>query len=418
VILSFILSLLLTYLFLGRISKSLKKFVEASQSISSGDFNVQVELPAKDDFYFLAANFNEMSEKIKRLFNFLSKQKDELNSVISSIQEGLLVIDKKDIIVLSNDSMNRILDRENLEGSKYGDFIKNSRLWQLINRTRDKKKSNRCELQIGQDFYLCTADLMESKEEVILIFFNITEAKKLEIVKKDFITNVSHELRTPLTSIKGFIETLMDEIDDEYKQYLNIINNNTRRLILIVEDLLTLSELENKDTQLIITEVNLPELIKNISVIFEQKLKEKQINLLHNFEDDIPLIQADAFRLEQLMINLIDNAIKYSHNGEIEVRLAKDSGKVLIEVKDTGVGIPKEHQSRIFERFYTVDRSHSRRTGGTGLGLSIVKHIVQAHNGEISIESEIGKGTSFIVKIPEIHSSSEEEGDNNSQVFN
>jgi two-component system phosphate regulon sensor histidine kinase PhoR len=259
---------------------------------------------------------------------------------------------------------------------------------------------------------------MESKEEVILIFFNITEAKKLEIVKKDFITNVSHELRTPLTSIKGFIETLMDEIDDEYKQYLNIINNNTRRLILIVEDLLTLSELENKDTQLIITEVNLPELIKNISVIFEQKLKEKQINLLHNFEDDIPLIQADAFRLEQLMINLIDNAIKYSHNGEIEVRLAKDSGKVLIEVKDTGVGIPKEHQSRIFERFYTVDRSHSRRTGGTGLGLSIVKHIVQAHNGEISIESEIGKGTSFIVKIPEIHSSSEEEAENNSQVFN
>lgn len=418
VILSFILSLLLTYLFSGRVSKSLKKFAEAFQSISSGDFNVQVELPAKDDFYFLADNFNEMSEKIKRLFNFLSKQKDELNSVISSIQEGLLVIDKNDIIVLSNDSMNRILDRENLEGNKYGDFIKNSRLWQLINKTRDKKKSNRCELQIGQDFYLCTADLMESKEEVILIFFNITEAKKLEIVKKDFITNVSHELRTPLTSIKGFIETLMDEIDDDYKQYLNIINNNTRRLILIVEDLLTLSELENKDTQLIITEVNLPELIKNISVIFEQKLKDKQINLIHNFEDDIPLIQADAFRLEQLMINLIDNAIKYSHNGEIEVRLSKDSGKVLIEVKDTGVGIPKEHQSRIFERFYTVDRSHSRRTGGTGLGLSIVKHIVQAHNGEISIESEIGKGTSFIVKIPEIHSFSEEEAENNSQVFN
>lgn len=418
IIASLILAFFLAFLFSARVSRSLKKFVEASQSVSAGNFNVQVELPSRDDFYFLAANFNEMSEKLKRLFDFLSKQKEELNSVISSIQEGLLVIDKNDIIVLSNYSMNRILEKENLEGNKYGDFIKNSRLWQLINKTRDKKKSNRCELQIGQDFYLCTADLMESKEEVILIFFNITEAKKLEIVKKDFITNVSHELRTPLTSIKGFIETLMDEIDDDYKQYLNIINNNTRRLILIVEDLLTLSELENKDTQLIITEVNLPELIKSISVIFEQKLKEKQIILVHNFEDDIPLVQADAFRLEQLMINLIDNAIKYSQNGKIEVRLSKDSGNVLIEVKDTGVGIPKEHHSRIFERFYTVDRSHSRKTGGTGLGLSIVKHIVQAHNGEISIESEIGKGTSFIVKIPEIHSSAEEEAENNPQIFN
>lgn len=418
-ILSFILASFLTFVFSVRVSKSLKKFVEGFQSISSGNFKVEVELSARDDFYFLASIFNEMSDKIKRLFNLLSKQKDDLNSVIASIQEGLLVIDKNDVIVLSNESMKKILDKENLDGSKYGDFIKNSRLWQLINKTREKKKSNRCELQIGQDFYLCTADLMESKEEVILIFFNITEAKKLEIVKKDFITNVSHELRTPLTSIRGFIETLMDEIDEEYKNYLNIINNNTRRLILIVEDLLTLSELENKDTQLIITDVNLPELIKNISVIFEQKLKEKQINLVHNFENDIPLIQADAFRLEQLMINLIDNAIKYSQIGEIEVRLSKDSDKVIIEVKDTGVGIPKEHHSRIFERFYTVDRSHSRKTGGTGLGLSIVKHIVQAHNGEISIDSEVGKGTNFIVKIPVIHNSTkEEELESNSLVFN
>ncbi len=417
IIISTILALVISFLFLVKTSKSLKQVAETFNNITSGNFEAQIELPKRDDFYFLAVSFNEMTNKIRSLFNLLTMQKDELNSVISTIQEGLLVIDKNDIIVLSNDSMNKILERQKLEGKKYGEFIKNSRLWQLINRTREKKKSNRCELQIGQDFFLCTADLMESKDEVILIFFNITEAKKLEIVKKDFITNVSHELRTPLTSIKGFVETLMDEIDDEHKQYLNIINNNTRRLISIVEDLLTLSELENKENPLIINEVDLPELIRSISVIFDQKLSEKQIELIHNFEDDIPLVQADAFRLEQVMINLIDNAIKYSQNGKIEIILSKNSEKVFIQVKDSGLGIPKEHQTRIFERFYTVDKSHSRKTGGTGLGLSIVKHIVQAHNGEITLESEIGIGTTFIVKLPVRYTKNKEELDNNQQII-
>lgn len=411
ILISLLLALIIALLFSARVHKSLSRFVEAYSSVSAGNFDVQVDLSSRDDFYFLASHFNEMSVKINNLFDLLTKQKDELNSVISSIQEGLLVIDKNDIIVLSNDSMSRILEKDKLEGKKYGEFIKNSRLWQLINRTRDKKKSNRCELQIGQDFYLCTADLMESKEEVILIFFNITDAKKLEIVKKDFITNVSHELRTPLTSIKGFIETLLDEIDDEHKQYLNIINNNTRRLISIVEDLLTLSELENKETPLIISDVNLPELIKSITVIFEQKMKEKQIKLIHNFENNIPLVQADSFRLEQVMINLIDNAIKYTQNGKIEIKLSKGFGNVVIEVKDDGLGIPKEHQTRIFERFYTVDRSHSRKSGGTGLGLSIVKHIVQAHNGDIILDSEFGKGTTFKIVIPEHHIKSQDEAD-------
>ncbi|MCX7737315.1 MAG: ATP-binding protein [Candidatus Kapabacteria bacterium] len=419
IILGLVVSLLSAFiialLYTRKVAKSLDKIIQAAEKVASGDFDIKVELSRKDDFFKLASSFNEMTNQIKSLFNQVSMQKDELNSVISTIQEGLLVIDRKDIIVLANDSMKKILNTDKVTGNQYGLFIKNSKLWQLINRTRDKKRSSSCELQIGQEFYLCTADLMETKDEVILIFFNITEAKKLEIVKKDFITNVSHELRTPLTSIRGFIETLMDEIDDEHKQYLNIINNNTKRLISIVEDLLTLSELENKETPLIISDVNLTELIKSITVIFEQKLKEKQISLIHNFQDEVPLIKADAFRLEQLMINLIDNAIKYSQDGTIEVKLYNNSENVFIEVKDSGLGIPKEHQSRIFERFYTVDKSHSRKTGGTGLGLSIVKHIVQAHNGEINLESEVGKGTTFIVKIPIFHTVLNEEVDNNFQ---
>lgn len=412
ILLSLIVSVFIGITYSRKITNSLSKIVDASRKVASGDFDIQVELSNKDDFKMLAMSFNEMTEQIRSLFTQLSMQKDELNSVISTMQEGLLVINRNDEIVLSNDSMNRIFNKNSLVGYKYGHLIKKSRLWQLINRTRDKKKSNSCELQIGQDFYLCTADFMEFKDEVLLIFFNITEAKKLEIVKKDFIMNVSHELRTPLTSIKGFIETLMDEIDDKHKQYLNIINNNTKRLISIVEDLLTLSELENKETKLILSDVYLPDLIKNISIIFEQKLKEKNISLVHNFDKDIPLIQADAFRIEQMMINLIDNAIKYSQQGKIGLNLSKKDNFVFIEVKDSGFGIPKEHLSRIFERFYTVDKSHSRKSGGTGLGLSIVKHIVQSHNGEIMVESELGKGTSFKIKLPIVHNKEVSEENN------
>jgi two-component system phosphate regulon sensor histidine kinase PhoR len=225
--------------------------------------------------------------------------------------------------------------------------------------------------------------------------------KKVENIKKDFVANVSHELRTPLTAIKGYIETLEEEVPSEQLRYVETIKKNTERIIHIVDDLLTLMSLEDASSKLIVGEVDLNELINQIIPTFKHKLEEKNLKIEVICEPDFPKIYADAFRLEQVFINLVDNAIKYSEKGTIRIELSrKDEDTVKIIVSDEGIGIPLEHQDRIFERFYTVDKSHSRRQGGTGLGLSIVKHIILLHDGNIQVSSEPGKGTKFIIHLP------------------
>ncbi|MCD6155495.1 MAG: PAS domain-containing sensor histidine kinase, partial [Candidatus Atribacteria bacterium] len=213
------------------------------------------------------------------------------------------------------------------------------------------------------------------------------------------VVNVSHELRTPLTAIKGYVETLEEEIEGDSKRYLDIIKRHTERLINIVADLLLLSELEEKGLTQIKEEVNLEKVVKDVFKIFDQKAKEKGLKLNLICEGN-PVVEGDAFKLEQMFINLIDNAIKYTERGEVLVYLKQTDEEVIVKVKDTGIGIPKEHLDRIFERFYVVDKSRSKKLGGTGLGLSIVKHIVLLHNGKIDVKSSPGEGTEFIITFP------------------
>ena len=214
-----------------------------------------------------------------------------------------------------------------------------------------------------------------------------------------FIVNVSHELRTHLTAIKGYVETLEEETKGEARHYLKIIKKHTERLINIVQDLLLLSELEEKGLTQIKEKVNLEETAKNVFKIFEQKAKEKGLELNLICEGTL-VVKGDPFKLEQMFINLIDNAIKYTEEGEVSVSLKETNKEVIVKVKDTGLGIPKEHLDRIFERFYVVDKSRSRKFGGTGLGLSIVKHIVLLHNGKIEVKSALREGTEFIITFP------------------
>ncbi len=242
-------------------------------------------------------------------------------------------------------------------------------------------------------------------EQISTLFSQLSyqkeELSSMDKTKKDFVTNVSHELRTPLTAIKGFVETLQDtNNNDENQHYLNIIKKHTDRVIRIVNDLLLLSKLEGKSDILELEEVNLNDLIENILKIFEQSLKEKNLALKFNPDSNLPVIKVDPFKLEQVFINLIDNAIKYTERGEVVISLNHNNEKVTIEIEDTGICIPQEHLSRIFERFYVVDTSRSRKLGGTGLGLSIVKHIVLLHNGKIDVKNIPGTGTNFIVTLP------------------
>jgi two-component system phosphate regulon sensor histidine kinase PhoR len=228
---------------------------------------------------------------------------------------------------------------------------------------------------------------------------DITEIIHLSTIKKDFVVNVSHELRTPLTAIKGFVETMEDDEDEKSKRYLEIIKRHTDRLISIVQDLQQLSELESVK-QLEMEKVRIAQLLKPVLKMFEARLAEKALEVVLDV-DDVEA-SADPFKLEQVFINLIDNSIKYTEKGKITISATPGKKQTEIKVEDTGIGIPKEHIPRIFERFYVVDKSHSRRMGGTGLGLSIVKHIVQAHHGSITIESAVGKGTRVIIRLPRL----------------
>ena len=228
--------------------------------------------------------------------------------------------------------------------------------------------------------------------------------KRLDRVRTDFVANVSHELKTPLTLIKGYIETLQNKaINDKEKlrKFISIIKEHSDRLGYIIDDLLSLSELELSRDCVNRTEFDLKEVIDEISLGFEQALAEKNQSLTMSTQGNDFGIQADRNKIEQVFANLIDNAVKYTkESGQIEISLYEQDQMVCVTVQDNGIGIPKEHRDRVFERFYRVDKARSRELGGTGLGLSIVKHIVLAHNGKIAIESELNRGTKVSVTFP------------------
>ena len=352
------------FLFSRDFSKPLNELGAASRKVAQGDFSTKVFLKSRNEIKELADSFNYMTDQIKTLFTQLSYQKEELNSIISSINEGLCVIDKEGIISINNESFRKTVQNESVKGKLYWEVLRKTRFDELIKKVRSEKNSIVDEIELNNRTFLCSATFCSNKEEIVITLHDITKIKNLEKTKKDFVTNVSHELRTPLTAIKGFVETLQDtNNDDENQHYLNIIKRHTDRVIRIVNDLLLLSTLEGKSDSLELEKVNLNDLIENILKIFEQSLKEKNLVLKFNADRNLPIIMADPFKLEQVFINLIDNAIKYTERGEVIISLSRNDGSIIIEIQDTGICIPREHLSRIFERFYVVDTSRSKKLG-------------------------------------------------------
>ena len=394
------MALLGALLISNSIVQPIKNLTSAARKVASGDFSVRVFLKTKDELRMLADNFNRMNEEMQRLFSELGQQKEELNSIIHSLQEGLLVLDKQGRIISANESFWRIAGTQPVEGKLYWQTMRNPQLAELLKKVGTERRNFMEELTLGDRIFMCSVTPLEGGEEIVSIFHDITEIKNIEKIKKDFVINVSHELRTPLTAIKGYAETLRKEVDTvPGKKYLEIIERNTNRLINIVNDLLLLSRLEEKPT-LELEDIDLRDFLENVIKIFDQRLKDKRLSLVVDVKENLPTIKADSFKLEQMMLNLLDNAIKYTDHGEIAISAGVRENRVRIQVRDTGIGIPKENIPRIFERFYVVDKSRSRKSGGTGLGLSIVKHIVLLHQGTIRIESIPGEGTTVTVTCP------------------
>jgi len=387
--------------FLSRgLSKPVDTLASAAKNLAKGKFDTRVYLQTSGELKGLETSFNEMAGRMEGLFGNLSRKNEELDTIVSSIQEILVVLDKDGRIKLTNESFRKALDNEDVQNKFYWEVMRCPDFSELIRKVMDERKHRTEEIEFRDKHYLCSVTFLSSKEEMVAVLYDITDLKNLERVKKDFVANISHELRTPLTAIKGFVETLEEEEDIKNVQYLEIIKRHTDRLMNIVNDLLLLSELEQAGTALEVEDVNLVSLAENILKVFEQGAKSKGIELKLIAGESMKAVHADPFKLEQMFINLLDNAVKYTEKGTVSISLRQENGKSIIEVLDTGIGIPGSHLPRVFERFYVVDKSRSKKLGGTGLGLSIVKHIVLLHGGTIEVESSLGIGTKFTVILP------------------
>lgn len=398
-----IFSLLGAFFYSKSLARPISKLAIAADEVAGGNFNIEVLAEGTGELSRLTENFNGMVVHIRELISELFEQKDSLNVIVSSIKEGLIVINAEEKIAIMNDSFREIFKSGEIKDKNYWEVIREPGFEEVIESIKKNKKDLTREIQIHDRNFICSAAFLDKYNEIVVTLHEITDIKKTERIKKDFISNVSHELRTPLTAIKGFIETLLGTTKGENKRYLDIIERQTDRLINIVKDLLKLSELEDIEEGKIkigYSKVDLKQLVSIVFSLYEKQIAEKGLKSILEIDKKVPKIKADPFKLEQLFINLIENAIKYTEKGEIRVNAKKENSSVVIEVSDTGIGIPGKHLPRIFERFYVVDKSRSRESGGTGLGLSIVKHIVQLHNGEISVDSKLGKGTKFIIVLP------------------
>ena len=363
------------------------------------------------------------SEKPQRVGLTLEKifaRLDELNrsaagresgtqTILRAMQDGLLVVDANRHVILANKAFRKLFGLGEITiGEPLLYVLRNPTIDRLIHDALHSPKWERTELSIeDRDLEISAVPIRNEVDGVtgaVVLFHDITQLKRADNVRRDFVANVSHELRTPLSILRGYIETLLDQPDTSRKELvriLEVMDRHSKRLGLLVEDLLTLAQLESAPPNLQLTDVRLTDLLDNALRDWEKKIAEKKLRVAVDLAPDLPIIHADEMRLQEVLYNLLDNAVKYSRpNGQIALRTQRRDGEIALSVSDNGIGIGKSDLPRIFERFYRADKARSRELGGTGLGLAIVKHIAQLHGGRVEAQSELGKGTTVRVILP------------------
>lgn len=327
-----------------------------------------------------------------------------LETIAREMPTGVIVLDKNGVALYANTFFLKSFPVDGgVEGKHISSIMENANLLKTIDSFLEKRGGNSIDIEINDGSRHFNAHIVPLKDKgefsLLLFLQDITEEKRVETIKKDFVANVSHELRTPLASIKGYSETLLDGgMDDKetLREFLRVIDRHATRMARLIDDLLILSRLESHQMAIVSAPMDLSELITSSTKGFEKQARDKGISITSEPTDELPKVYGDRDRLEQVMVNLLDNAIKYTPSGgRVLVRALKLDGGVRVDVVDTGIGIPAGDIPRIFERFYRVDKARSRELGGTGLGLAIVKHIIQGHNGRLQVESAPGKGSTF-----------------------
>jgi len=406
--LAFILASLIT----GRTVQTIKRMIRVSRRFSEGDFSHKmIDLPA-DEIGELASTLNKMASDLEDKIKQIKAQNQKLSAVFNSMIEGIIVVDKDLRIVSINPEIEKlfnILKRES-EGKIFLEVIRNNDIFEILSSVLNEGKAKSGEISLiaveRRVFEVNATPILDNKSAAgcLVVIHDITEIRRLETVRSDFVANVSHELKTPLTSIKGFVETLLEgALDDREnnRKFLMIIHDHAERLDKLVNDLLSLSHLESKEITLKRSDFNLKEQFDEIISGFRAQSKKKAIDIKNELPSSLQ-VTADRDRIEQVITNLVDNAIKFNkEKGLVRIYSEEINGRIKVSVEDSGIGIPVKDIPRIFERFYRVDKARSRELGGTGLGLSIVKHIIELHNGSAGVESAEGFGSKFWFILPQ-----------------
>ena len=416
------LGLILAFLFARRLGIRVRRMVAFSQRVSQGAAD-QPLLPVKgrDELSILESNLNEMSRGIREKINAVVAEKDKVESILKCMTEGVVAIDRHGRIIFLNENAQKMFNvpaTRDLQGASLLEVSRHPEMKTLTKEILVCDCSRECFtkeicLDGGKWFRVNAVSLRDGGVRsggFILVFHDVTELKRLETVRSDFVANVSHELRTPLTAIQGYVETLLhnppaDPLDS--KLFLETIERHSERLGRLTEDLLTLSDLESGTLPLARKPVEVRYVIQGVIEVFRDPAAKKNVELLPVVASELPPVLGDPDRLQQLFINVVDNALKYTPaGGSVKITasqvISKEGAepKIEIAVTDTGAGIPQKDLPRLTERFFRVDKARSRELGGTGLGLAIVKHIVQAHGGELKIDSVVQKGTTVRVILP------------------
>lgn len=407
-----LIALLFSYILSNLTSKPLRDMAEAAARIGHGESKARIPVRSSDEIGMLAGVLNDMSERIEDQVQRLSAEKQRLDTILRSMGEGIMVTAPDGVITLVNPAFSRLFSiTGDVEGKK---LVEISRHPDLLEAFKDLGKPDVDELV--REIFLqpgdCTLlthwvplEVNGARKGVVAVFHDISDLKKAENMRRDFVANVSHELRTPVTIIKGYAETLLagalESDPARAVRFVEIISSHSERLTSLINDILTLSSLESKEALIELNPMDVAGTIAKTCQLLQGRAVQKNIAIINETAGaPLPRVMADQGRLEQVMVNLLENAIKYTPEGGTVRLFAEDSGALVrVSVADTGIGIPFKDLPRIFERFYRVDEARTREQGGTGLGLAIVKHIVQLHGGDVSVTSEPGKGSVFSFTI-------------------
>ena len=404
----------LVSIFLGFfISRSLvspmKKLIKSAEKIASGE-NIEIEKTKKVDNEVgdLTNAFSIMTTELKQKFNEVDRQKRQIETILLHMTDGIIAFDMEGKIIHINPAAKELLSITEKEDTFEKVFrklkldINMEKIIYLENWTSTEQRKNVGEKYINM-LFAPFKDENDMPGGIMVLIQDITEHVKLDNMRKEFVADVSHELKTPITSIMGYADTLLEgEYDKETQnRFLNVIATEARRMAKLVTDLLTLSRYDSKKIKVEETEFDLGELVKRCQEKLRFEIEKKNHSMECFVTASVPPVEADKDGIERVVLNILSNAIKYTpDNGTIKVYVGFVYNDAYIKVIDNGVGIPKDDLSRIFDRFYRVDKARTRELGGTGLGLSIAKEILNQNKGSIDIKSEVGKGTEVVIRLP------------------